>query len=212
MIRKIINIDKEKCNGCGLCVKACHEGAIQLIDGKATLTREDYCDGLGMCLLTCPQDALHIEEREALEFNEVEATKNMNAKKVSLKSIKVPNIQKLNNWPIQIKLVSVNSKYLANCNLLIAADCTAYSYANFYNEFVKDRVLLIGCSKLDATNYEEKLTEIFTYNNIASITLLVMEVPCCNGLRMMVERAIANSKKNIPLELHVISIMGEVLC
>ena len=171
MIRKIIKIDAKKCNGCGACATACHEGAIQMIDGIATLTREDYCDGLGDCLPACPTNAISFEEREAPAYNEE-----------AVRKAKMHKGGELSQWPVQIKLVPVNAPYFEGANLLIAADCTAYAYGRFHEDFIQNRITLIGCPKLDECDYAEKLTEIIMNNNIKSLTIVRMEVPCCSGI------------------------------
>lgn len=231
MIRKIIKIDKEKCNGCGLCVNACHEGAIEMIDGKATLSREDFCDGLGDCLPACPVDAISFEEREAPEYNSeaVMASKARNVSQklpcgcpgVLAKSIKrespvyakaqINTPSRLAQWPCQIKLVPVNAPYLDGANLLVAADCTAYAYGSFHEDFMKNRITLIGCPKLDEGDYSEKLTAIIKNNSIKSITVVRMEVPCCSGIENAVKRAIINSGKDIPAQVVTISTDGKIL-
>lgn len=206
MIRKIINIDEKKCNGCGICVEACHEGAIVLTDGKAKLTRDDYCDGLGDCLPVCPTNAISFIEREALEYNEEEVKKNQ---KNTLKDKK--SISMLNQWPIQIKLVPTNANYFNDADLLIAADCSAYSYANFHNDFIKNKVTLIGCPKLDNIDYSEKLTAIIKNNDIKSVTVIRMEVPCCGGIENAVKKALISSGKSIPQNIVMISTEGHIL-
>ncbi len=228
MIRKIIKIDKEKCNGCGACARACHEGAIEMIDGKAHLTREDYCDGLGDCLPACPVDAISFEEREAPAYNEkavLEAKKQKQklpcgcpgtaSKAIKRDACQKPehtNIQsQLLQWPVQIKLVPVNAPYFENANLLIAADCTAYAYGNFHNEFIRNHVTLIGCPKLDEGDYSEKLTAIIANNDIKSVTVVRMEVPCCGGIENAVKRALMASGKFIPWRVVTISTSGEIL-
>lgn len=252
MIRKIITIDKEKCNGCGLCVKACHEGAIGMVEGVATLLRDDYCDGLGDCLPSCPMDAIHFIKREAAPYDEDAVLANQKkkealAEKYSKKSkekeilpplacgcpgsssksiqrekhpcgcvenhqdeIKKP-VSQLGQWPVQIKLAPVNAPYFKDANLLIAADCTAYAYGNFHEDFIKNKITLIGCPKLDGMDYAEKLGEIFKLNDIKKVTVTRMEVPCCKGIVTAVERAIINSGKEIPLEICVIGTAGEIV-
>lgn len=191
MIRKIIEIDEEKCTGCGLCVDACHEGAIELIDGKAKLIRDDYCDGLGDCLPTCPTGAIEIIEREAVAYDE-EAVK-------------------LRQWPIQIKLVPTKTAWFDGARLLVAADCTAYAYANFHQDFIKNHVTVVGCPKLDDVDYSDKLTEIIRNNDIKSITVVRMEVPCCGGIENAVKIALKNSGKFIPWNVVTIAIDGSIL-
>jgi len=227
MIRRIITINKEKCNGCGLCAKACHEGAIGMVDGKAKLLREDYCDGLGDCLPACPMNAISFEEREAPAYNEaaVLAAKKSREEKLpcgcpgsACQSISnkhsgegkpVPSY--LGNFPVQIKLLPPNAPYFEGTDLLIAADCTAYSYGNFHHDFMQGRVTVIGCPKLDAVDYTEKLTQIFKHNNIRSVTVTRMTVPCCGGLSYAVKNAIHNSGKDIPLQIVTISPDGQVI-
>ena len=196
MIRKIIRIDKEKCNGCGACADACHEGASDIIDGKAELMREHFCDGLGDCLPECPTGAISFEEREAPAYDE-EAVKEAQ--------------KKLPNWPVQIKLAPVSAPYFNNARLLIAADCTAYAYASFHQDFIQNKVTLIGCPKLDQVDYSEKLTEIIQNNNIQSVTIVRMEVPCCGGLEMAATKALQNSGKFVPWQVVTISINGEIM-
>lgn len=212
MIRKIIKIDESKCNGCGSCAAACHEGAIEIVDGKARLTREDYCDGLGDCLPKCPTDAITFEEREAPAYNEaaVLAAKEKNRKE-NAPSHTSAGISQLGQWPCQIKLAPVNAPYFNRAGLLIAADCTAYAYANIHEDFMKGKVTLIGCPKLDSVDYSEKLTEIIQRNDIKSITLLRMEVPCCGGLEMAAKKALRESGKTIPLQTITVSINGNIL-
>ena len=219
MIRRIITIDEEKCNGCGLCADACHEGAIGIVDGKAKLLREDYCDGLGDCLPACPMKAITFEEREAPAYNEAAVLAARKAKEApqpcgcpgsACQSVQtVTNC--LGNFPVQIKLMPPNAPYLDNADLLIAADCTAYAYGNFHHDFMKNRVTLIGCPKLDAVDYSQKLTEIFRSNDIRSVTLTRMTVPCCGGLALAVKRAIEQSGKNIPLQIVTIAPDGRIM-
>ena len=235
MIRKIIKIDTEKCNGCSLCAEACHEGAIGMIDGKATLLRDDYCDGLGDCLPVCPTGAISFEEREALEYNDAEVKKNMekkaekkdlscgcpgsNSKTLVRESIPetkqsagiTEEVSRLGQWPVQIKLVPVNAPYFNNARLLIAADCAAYAYARFHEDFIKGKVTLIGCPKLDCVDYSEKLTEIISQNDIKSITVVRMEVPCCGGIENAVKTAIQYSGKMIPWQVVTISVNGNIV-
>lgn len=207
MIRRIITIDEHKCNGCGLCADACHEGAIGIVDGKAKLLREDYCDGLGDCLPACPMNAISFEEREAPAYNEAAVLAAKKAK-APVPAADVPS--QLNNFPIQIKLAPVNTPYFDGADLLIAADCTAYAFGNFHNRFMKDKVTLIGCPKLDAVNYAEKLAQIFQYNSIRSITVTRMTVPCCGGLPFAVKNALEMSGKQIPLHIVTISPDGSI--
>ena len=200
MIRKIIKIDAKKCNGCGACASACHEGAIQMIDGIATLTREDYCDGLGDCLPACPTNSISFEEREAPAYNE-EAVRKAKMQKGS----------ELSQWPIQIKLVPINAPYFEGANLLIAADCTAYAYGNFHNRFIRNHITLIGCPKLDEGDYAEKLTQIITNNNIKSLTIVRMEVPCCGGIENAARRALQASGKFIPWQVVTVKTDGQIM-
>ena len=200
MIRKIITIDENKCNGCGLCADACHEGAIGIVAGKAKLLREDYCDGLGDCLPACPMNAISFEQREAPAYNEAAVLAAKEAKSLQLR-----------NFPVQIKLAPVNAPWFEDTDLLIAADCTAFAYPDFYRDFIRGKVVLIGCPKLDAVNYAEKLTQIFRYNNIRSITVTRMTVPCCGGLTMAVKNAIAASGKDIPLNIVTIRPDGQTV-
>ena len=227
MIRRIIQIDEEKCNGCGLCAKACHEGAIGMVSGKATLLRDDYCDGLGDCLPACPMNAITFVEREAAAYDEAAVLAAKKAKEAPLpcgcpgsacQSFEAKAAQpisfipsRLRNFPIQIKLAPVNAPYFGGCDLLIAADCTAYSYGNFHNEFMKDKVTLIGCPKLDGVNYAEKLAQILANNDIRSITVTRMTVPCCGGLPFAVKNALAMSGKDIPLDIVTISPDGRIM-
>ena len=208
MIRKIITIDSKKCNGCGLCVRACHEGAIGLVDGKAQLLHEHYCDGLGDCLPACPMDAISFEMREAPAYDEA-AVLAAKAKKEQPQNIAAPS--RLQNFPVQLKLVAPNAPWLADSDLLIAADCTAYAYGNFHQDFIQGKVTLIGCPKLDAVDYAVKLAAIFKLHNIQSITLTRMQVPCCGGLEFAVRNAIQESGKDIPLRVVTISPDGKIL-
>ena len=219
MIRRIITIDEEKCNGCGLCAKACHEGAIGMADGKAKLLREDYCDGLGDCLPACPMNAISFEEREAPAYNEAAVLAARKAKEEkepcgcpgsASRSIRTVS-GRLRNFPVQIKLLPPNAPYFDGADLLIAADCTAYSYGNFHCDFMRDKVTMIGCPKLDAVDYSEKLTQVFKYNDIRSVTVTRMTVPCCGGLSYAVKTAIENSGKKIPLHIVTISPDGKII-
>ena len=198
MKRRIITIDDAKCNGCGLCAEACHEGAIGMVSGKAKLLREDYCDGLGDCLPACPMNAISFEEREAPAYNEAAVLAAKKSRKV-IPFEKIPS--RLTNFPVQIKLVAPNAPYFEGADLLIAADCTAFAYGNFHSDFMGGKVTLIGCPKLDGVNYAEKLTQIFQYNNIRSITVTRMTVPCCGGLPYAVKTALENCGKDIPLQI-----------
>ena len=204
MIRKIIHIDEEKCNGCGLCVNACHEGAIDMIDGKAKLVRENFCDGLGDCLPECPTGAITFVEREAPEYDEAAVARAKQEKQQKENGV-------LQNWPVQIKLAPVQAPYFDGANLLIAADCSAYAYAAFHRDFVTGKITLIGCPKLDSIDYSEKLTQIIKCNSIASVTVVRMEVPCCGGIEYAVKRAIENSGKFIPQQVITVGIKGEIL-
>lgn len=253
MIRKIIKIDENKCNGCGLCAAACHEGAIGMVDGVAKLLREDYCDGLGDCLPACPTGAITFEEREAPAYDEaaVKAAQAAKAAETAGRSIDdiiretlaggcpgsqsrvlhqescgcegqekaasaapaAPAVQpsRLSNWPVQIKLVPVNAPYFDGANLLIAADCAAYAYGNFHEEFIRNRITLIGCPKLDSVDYSEKLTRIIAENNIKSVTIVRMEVPCCGGIELAAKKALQASGKFIPWQVVTISLDGHKL-
>ena len=211
MIRKIIRIDKDKCNGCGVCADACHEGAIDIINGKAELVREHFCDGLGDCLPECPTGAISFEEREAPAYDEEavkEAQKKLFVKNQTMSAHSVPKLQ---NWPIQIKLAPVNAPYFNGAKLLIAADCTAYAYASFHQDFIRNKVTLIGCPKLDQVDYSKKLTEIIQNNNIQSVTIVRMEVPCCGGLEMAAKKALQSSGKFIPWQVITINIYGNII-
>lgn len=203
MIRKIIQIDEEKCNGCGACAAACHEGAIGMVNGKAKLLRDDYCDGLGDCLPACPTDAIHFVEREAAAYDHEAVMKN--------KEEKMKLVSRLTQWPVQIKLAPVKAPYFDGAKLLIAADCTAYAYAGFHERFIKDHITLVGCPKLDAVDYVEKLTEIIRENEISSVTVVRMEVPCCGGLEHAVKTALKDSGKLISWSVVVISTDGKVI-
>ena len=235
MKRRIIEIDQDKCNGCGACAAACHEGAIAMVDGKARLMRDDYCDGLGDCLPTCPTGAITFVEREAAAYDEQAVMENKqrkmrkegmtlpcgcpgsqsrNIQRQEAPAVETPQAQqtsRLSQWPVQIKLVPVNAPYFDGAKLLIAADCTAYAYANFHQEFMRGKVTLIGCPKLDAVDYSEKLTEILRSNDIQSVTILRMEVPCCGGLEMAAKKALQASGKFIPWQVVTISIDGKIL-
>lgn len=260
MIRKIIHIDEELCNGCGLCASACQEGAIGIVDGKAKLLRDDYCDGLGNCLPVCPTNAISFIEREAAAFDEEAVEANMKANSEKTKAnidantnININSVEEnqgvkkvftgcpgsmarkifrtsqdkkeernriqantsaeseLRQWPVQIKLVPVNASYFDGTHLLIAADCTAYAYANFHQEFIRGKITLIGCPKLDEGDYSEKLTEIIRQNNIKSVTIVRMEVPCCGGLARAAETALRNSGKFIPWQVKIISTDGQIV-
>lgn len=231
MIRKIIKIDEDKCNGCGACAAACHEGAIEMINGKAKLTREDYCDGLGDCLPACPTDAITFEEREAPAYNEAAVlaakakktpqnlpcgcpgtqSRAINRESHDPDAYYTPVSSQLAQWPVQIKLVPVNAPYFDNANLLVAADCTAFAYGNFHNEFIRNHVTLIGCPKLDEGDYAEKLTAIIANNNIKSVTVVRMEVPCCGGIEFAVKKALQASEKFIPWRVVTISTDGRIL-
>ncbi len=229
MIRRIIEIDEERCNGCGICAEACHEGAIAIIDGKAKLIRDDYCDGLGDCLPACPVNAISFVEREALAYDEEAVKANMAKKKNthvcpgSLSRTISRNEQpsdetnnteitsQLMQWPVQIKLAPINAPYFNNANLLVAADCSAYAYGNFHTRFMKNKITLIGCPKLDSVDYSEKLTEIIRTNDIKSVTVVRMEVPCCGGIENAVKKALMDSGKFIPWSVVTISTTGEIL-
>ena len=236
MIRKIINIDEEKCNGCGICANACHEGAIDIIDGKAKLVRENFCDGFGDCLPGCPTGAITFEEREAPEYDEEAVKKAQIKKEHTLKEIykysgcpgsKVMQIQReevqeekqqltekpfsrLSSWPVQIKLAPIQAPYFEGAKLLVAADCTAYAYASMHDVFMKGKVTLIGCPKLDAVDYSEKLTQIIAKNDIQSVTIVRMEVPCCGGLEMAAKKALQASGKFIPWQVVTVGIDGTI--
>lgn len=236
MVRRIIHIDEEKCNGCGACAAACHEGAIGMVDGKAKLLRDDYCDGLGDCLPTCPTGAITFVEREALAYDHEAVQANM-AKKKAQTEEKLPcgcpgsmakslerapeaacvsapaaaPVSRLRQWPVQIKLAPVNAPWFKGAKLLVAADCTAYAYANFHEDFIKDHITLVGCPKLDSVDYSEKLTAILAQNDIRSITVVRMEVPCCGGIEFAVKKAIQQSGKLLPWQVVTISTTGEIV-
>lgn len=233
MKRRIIKIDESKCNGCGLCAAACHEGAIDMVDGKAKLMREDYCDGLGDCLPACPANAITFEEREAPAYNEAAVLASKAAKEQKKAPFVCPSTMaksfarkheehtepamavsmesQLTQWPVQIKLVPVNAPYFNGAKLLVAADCTAFAYGNFHNKFIKNHVTLIGCPKLDGVDYSEKLTEIIRNNDIKSVDIVRMEVPCCGGLENAVKKALMDSGKMIPWQVTIISTDGKII-
>lgn len=218
MIRKIVQIDEEKCTGCGLCAHACHESAIAMVDGKAKLIRDDYCDGFGDCLPVCPADAISFVEREALPYDEEAVKENQrkakaesgkNAAEAAETNAAAPS--QLRQWPVQIKLVQERASMFAGADLLVAADCTAYAYGNFHQDFIRNHVVLVGCTKLDDIDYSEKLARIFMRNDIKSITVARMEVPCCAGMERAVKMAVKESGKKIPVKTVVISTEGEIL-
>ena len=237
MIRKIIQIDEEKCNGCGACAEACHEGAIGMVNGKAKLLRDDYCDGLGDCLPTCPTAAITFVEREAAAYDEKAVEENKRRRlqeKMQTEGMTLPcgcpgsqsrtiaheesavacnteAVSRLSQWPVQIKLAPVQAPYFKDARLLIAADCTAFAYGNFHNDFIAGRITLIGCPKLDMVDYSEKLTEIIRSNNIQSVTILRMEVPCCGGLQNAAQKALQASGKFIPWQVITISTDGKMI-
>ena len=233
MKRRIINIDEEKCNGCGACAQACHEGAIGMVNGKAKLLRDDYCDGLGDCLPTCPTGAITFVEREAAEYDEKAVLENKRKKLAAAIPHGCPghqlrrferaeeesndeaksehrSVSRLGQWPCQIKLVPFNAPYFNGAKLLIAADCTAYAYANMHEDFMKGKITLIGCPKLDDTDYSEKLTEIIATNDIKSVTVVRMEVPCCGGLEAAAKKALQASGKFIPWQVVTLSLDGKI--
>ena len=234
MIRKIIHIDEEKCNGCGACANACHEGAIQMVDGKAKLMREDFCDGFGDCLPNCPTGAITFEEREAPEYDAAAVKKAQEEKKMNeTKHAGCPgsavaqfrredapqetvqtaakSVSRLAQWPCQIKLVPTQAPFFDGAKLLIAADCTAYAYASIHEDFMRGKTTIIGCPKLDAIDYSEKLTAIIRDNDIKSVTILRMEVPCCGGLQYAAEQALKTSGKFIPWQVVTIAIDGRII-
>ena len=232
MIRKIIEINEEKCNGCGLCASACHEGAIGMVNGKAKLLRDDYCDGLGDCLPVCPTGAITFVEREAAAYDEAAVQANLRVKAqqeplacgcpgsqakalhrtpVAQPTAAAPVVSELRQWPVQIKLVPVNAPYFDGAHLLVAADCTAYAYADFHRDFIRNKIALIGCPKLDEGDYSEKLTEIIRQNEIKSVTVVRMEVPCCGGIEHAVRTALQNSGKFLPWQVVTVSTDGRIL-
>lgn len=230
MIRRIIKINEAKCNGCGACASACHEGAIGMVDGKAKLLREDYCDGLGDCLPACPVDAITFEEREAPAYNEAAVlaakakaqgtlpcgcpgthSRAIKREKTEAVSNNLPSVSRLSQWPVQIKLVPVNAPYFDGADLLIAADCTAFAYGRFHEDFIRNRITLIGCPKLDEVDYAEKLTQIIANNNIKNLTIVRMEVPCCGGIENAAKRALQASGKFIPWQVVIISTDGRIM-
>ena len=231
MIRKIIRIDEEKCNGCGACAAACHEGAIEMVNGIAKLTREDYCDGLGDCLPACPVDAIRFEMREAPAYDEAAVKRAQAAKAVGGASCSCPGGQsftviqqgacdctaqtpvasQLSHWPVQIKLSPVAAQKFDGAELLIAADCTAYAYGDFHNRLMRGRLTLVGCPKLDGVDYAEKLAAIFGQNDIRKVTVARMSVPCCGGLEYAVRRAVEASGKQLPLEVVTITADGQLI-
>ncbi len=228
MKRRIIEIDEEKCTGCGICADACHEGAIGMVDGKARLLRDDYCDGLGDCLPTCPTGAIRFVEREAAAYDEAAVKANMAKKKSACSSggcpgavsrsiqpavapeNNVPIVSRLQNFPVQIKLAPMQAPYFDGAKLLIAADCTAYAYARFHEDFIRGKVTLVGCPKLDGVDYSEKLTQIIRNNDIQSVTVVRMEVPCCGGLEFAVKKALQQSGKFIPWQVVTVKIDGSI--
>lgn len=230
MIRRIVHIDEEKCTGCGACAEACHEGAIAIVEGKAKLMRDDYCDGLGDCLPSCPAGAISFVERECDAYDHEAVLENMRKKQAAAQPAACPGMRVvqlkpraeasasadeadscLSQWPVQLKLAPVKAPYFDGCRLLIAADCTAYAYASFHERFMLGHVTLIACTKLDAVDYTDKLTEILRSNNIASVSVARMEVPCCGALDRAVRNSIAASGKNIPVETVTISTGGKIL-
>ena len=230
MIRKIIHIDREKCNGCGACAAACHEGAIGMVEGKAQLLRDDYCDGLGDCLPACPTGAISFVEREAAAYDQTAVEENrkrqappqptgcpghqprrLNVHAAAPAPMPGPAVSQLGQWPCQIKLVPVQAPYFQGAKLLVAADCTAYAYANMHQDFMRGKITLVGCPKLDAVDYSEKLTEILKNNDIRSLTIVRMEVPCCGGLELAAKKALQASGKFIPWQVVTLSVDGRIL-
>ncbi|MBQ3712912.1 MAG: 4Fe-4S binding protein [Spirochaetia bacterium] len=210
MVRKIIKIDEEKCNGCGLCANACHEGAIEMINGKAKLVRENFCDGFGDCLPACPTGAITFEEREAPAYDE-KAVQQAKRQSHTVQESSVPVMSQLRQWPCQIKLLPIQAPLYDGAKLLVAADCTAYAYANMHEDFMKGKITLIGCPKLDSVDYSEKLTEIIKNNDIKSVSIVRMEVPCCGGLQRAAENALKASGKFIPWQVVTISRDGKII-
>ena len=210
MIRKIVKIDEEKCTGCGLCASACHENAIVMENGKAHLLRDDFCDGFGDCLPACPAGTISIEERECAEYDP-QAVEKRKQNLMQQHSERTAVKSELMQWPVQIKLLPVQAPFYENANLLIAADCTAYAYAAFHRDFIKNHITLVGCPKLDEGDYTEKLTAIISQNNIKSLTIVRMEVPCCGGLERAATDALKASGKFLPWRIIVISRDGEIL-
>ena len=210
MIRKIIHIDEEKCNGCGACANACHEGAIDMVNGKAKLVRENFCDGFGDCLPACPTGAITFEEREAPAYDE-KAVQQAKRQSHTVQEPSVPVGSQLRQWPCQIKLLPVQAPLYDGAKLLVAADCTAYAYANMHEDFMKGKITLIGCPKLDSVDYSEKLTEIIKNNDIKSVSIVRMEVPCCGGLQRAAENALKASGKFIPWQVVTISRDGKII-
>ena len=236
MIRRIIHIDTQKCNGCGACAAACHEGAIAMVNGKARLMRDDYCDGLGDCLPHCPTDAISFIEKDTVAYDEEAVKANMKAQGREYKKGGCPGSQartishacpgqmaqsitpsaptspvsQLRQWPVQIKLAPLKSAYFDGAHLLVAADCTAYAYANFHQQFMQNKITLIGCPQLDAVDYAEKLTEIMKLNDIQDVTIIRMEVPCCGGLELAVKKACQQSGKSIPCQVITVAIDGHL--
>ena len=221
MARKIIQIDEDKCVGCGLCANTCQQGAIEIVDGKAKVVRDDYCDGIGNCLPVCPVGAITFSDKD-VKNDKVKPEKlpcgcpGTHSKSISREpsaptQISTPTLSQLNQWPVQIKLVPPNAPYFENGNLLIAADCTAFAYGNFHSDFMRNKITLIGCPKLDEGDYTEKLTEIITSNNLKSVTVVRMEVPCCGGIENAVKKALIASGKMIPWQVVTISTDGNIV-